>query len=378
MRPDGAPDRGGIAAWRAVERLRLLAYDVCLLFAFALYLIVHGPGQSALVWGVALLCAAGIALGGIAPGLRPTWLSRPLRWGAAGAAGIAAVFPLAPALVSGLPMTAAVQAHPLWPQILTTLFASRVLSEVNAQHFAALWRGPLRAPAPAAAQSGAAALALGSCFALMVYQGLALWPPADPERLGTVGLVLHALNGESAIHRAIVLLSCIIFAYLTEAALQHRRDRLMLAALRRALVRRPGDLPRLLAGPLAPFGYAPLVQALARPGQAGMPAAEAVAAFHGASRRFIRDLLPCLPLLGFLGTVVGLATAMAALPTDGGSGPVDLAGSLSGLALKFETTLLGILASLIATLLLALLEKSEQELAALCALIAAAEAGHAG
>ncbi|MBE7203677.1 MAG: hypothetical protein INR70_38595, partial [Parafilimonas terrae] len=112
MRPDGAPGRDGIAGWEAVERLRLLAYDLCLLLAFALYLIVHGPGQGALVWGAALSCAAGIALGGIAPGLRPIGAGRLLRGGAAGAAGIAAIVPLAPALMSGLPMAAVVQAHP--------------------------------------------------------------------------------------------------------------------------------------------------------------------------------------------------------------------------------------------------------------------------
>ncbi len=65
------------------------------------------------------------------------------------------------------------------------------------------------------------------------------------------------------------------------------------------------------------------------------------------------------------------SAAMAALPGEGGAGRIDLSGSLAGLALKFETTLLGILASMVAGLLLALVEKGEQELAAECALLAA-------
>ena len=88
----------------------------------------------------------------------------------------------------------------------------------------------------------------------------------------------------------------------------------------------------------------------------------------------MRGLLPVLPLLGFLGTVIGLARAMAELPAALGNGTgaaVDLSGTLSGLAIKFETTLLGLLASMIAAVLLNLLEKRETEMASQCALAAA-------
>lgn len=371
-------------AGASAERLRLLAYGIGLGIAFGLYLLVHGGGQGPIFWAAALLCGAGIGAGLLRAGEAG---ARALRWGAGGAALIAAALPLGPALGAGAPMEAVVRAHPLWPQILVTLFAARALAEANEQRFAAFWRAPLRARAPVASQSVAAALALGACLALLFYQGLAYLGAAREGGTGLVDLVAHALSGESAIHRSIVVLFCVILAFLCEAALQHRRDREALAALRRELARGhrtgPGTLRALLAGPLAGFGHTRTVRSLAQGlrggggGPGGAALAAAFAAFHGASRRFVRGLLPFLPLLGFFGTVVGLATAMAALPGEGG-GRIDLSGSLAGLALKFETTLLGILASMVAGLLLALLEKGEQELAAECALLAAvAEPGDA-
>jgi biopolymer transport protein ExbB/TolQ len=86
----------------------------------------------------------------------------------------------------------------------------------------------------------------------------------------------------------------------------------------------------------------------------------------------VRSLLPLLPLLGFLGTVIGLATAIGELPrglTDGTGQGFDISASLAGLAVKFETTLLGLMASMISSLALNYLEKREAELAAECMLI---------
>ncbi len=92
--------------------------------------------------------------------------------------------------------------------------------------------------------------------------------------------------------------------------------------------------------------------------------------FHQASRRFVRALLPFLPLLGFLGTVIGLATAIAGLPhgSEGSPHGFDVSASLAGLAIKFETTFLGLVASIVASFLLNILEKHEAELAAACML----------
>src|SRR5262249_38908403 len=103
----------------------------------------------------------------------------------------------------------------------------------------------------------------------------------------------------------------------------------------------------------------------------------AMAGFHQASRRFVKGLVTLLPLLGFLGTVIGLSIALAELPrgVGGGRGAFDIGGSLAGLAIKFETTLLGLLGGMIASLAIAVLEKAETELAADCELIVAALQG---
>jgi MotA/TolQ/ExbB proton channel family len=110
-------------------------------------------------------------------------------------------------------------------------------------------------------------------------------------------------------------------------------------------------------------------------GGGSSPARLATLSFDGfqlASRQFVRALLPFLPLLGFLGTVIGLATAISELPrglTDGTGHGFDVSASLAGLAVKFETTLLGLMASMLASLALNFLEKRETELAAECMLI---------
>src|SRR5262245_27212177 len=87
--------------------------------------------------------------------------------------------------------------------------------------------------------------------------------------------------------------------------------------------------------------------------------------FHFASRHFVRALLTFLPLLGFLGTVIGLAVAISELPhvaTEGAGQALDMSASLAGLAVKFETTLLGLIGSMISSLSLNFLEKREAEL----------------
>lgn len=83
----------------------------------------------------------------------------------------------------------------------------------------------------------------------------------------------------------------------------------------------------------------------------------------------IRALLAFIPLLGFLGTVIGLTAAVGGLPNElnaPGTGDLNIGASLLGLAVKFETTLLGLAGALVASLLLALLEKREGEIAAEC------------
>lgn len=73
-------------------------------------------------------------------------------------------------------------------------------------------------------------------------------------------------------------------------------------------------------------------------------------------------LVGLLPLLGFFGTVAGLMEAVSALPmifAGGSADPVLLRGLLDGLALAFETSLLGIGAAIALVTLAALVATDE-------------------
>ena len=384
MPPETAPRRpaaraGGVPLdAAAAARLKLTAYAASLGVAFALFLAVAGPGQGTWFWLWALGACLALAWGWVRGGTL-------VRLGADAALVLALAVPLGPVFASGAKLGQALLVAPPWPQMLVALFASRVLSEDCALGFARVWRGPIAPGAPVRAQSVSAAVALGSFLTLAFYTGLAF---AGVEKSGATSfsaIVLDALVGETAVHRAILALFFVILAYLGETALQHRADRAAFRGLQAALQRRgrvPGGpsardaLAEALAG-LGPSGATQLVEdAFDRAGDprpAGLALrAASLAAFRAGSRRFVRSLLPFLPMLGFFGTVVGLATAMAALPTSApGGGGVDITESLSGLAVKFQTTLLGIMASLIASAALNLVEKSEAELAAECALLVA-------
>lgn len=392
MRPDPAlpTERraGGVGARGSVARLRLSIYTAALGLALALDLLVQGRGEGRAFW----VAAAGTGVT-LLIGFRTGELA--LRVGAMAAAALAVAVPLVPALMAGTPLDAVLADLPLWPQILVALFASRVLAEDCEIRFARFWRAPGEVRGPVALQSTAAAVALGAALTLFFYQGLWWLGPAHPTGTSFGAIVLAALTGETFIHRAILFLFFVVVSFLFDASLRHGRDRAALGAVQAAArdcataghpLRAPG-LRRLLAGSLAELAHLRalrLVEEACGQVEAGasvdrMLAAAAFDGFHASARRFIRALLPILPMLGFFGTVVGLATAMAALPTsapDGGG--VDISQSLSGLAVKFQTTLLGIMASLLASSLLALLDKSEAELAAECALfVAQAEAARA-
>lgn len=76
------------------------------------------------------------------------------------------------------------------------------------------------------------------------------------------------------------------------------------------------------------------------------------------SARFLRALIGLLPLLGFAGTILGIMVALGALPdlfgAEGGN-EAALNELLRGLGGAFETTLIGIVASVAASFVLALL-----------------------
>ena len=166
-----------------------------------------------------------------------------------------------------------------------------------------------------------------------------------------------------------------------DAVVNHIRDRVALGAFRRAVRGRTAmtsdDLRKLIGHDLARWSHTRAIKSIrealdrARAPQAeqsALPAA--MAAFHNASRRFVRGLVTLLPLLGFLGTVIGLSIALAELPrgVGAGRGAFDIGGSLAGLAIKFETTLLGLMGGMIASSRSQCLRKVESELAADCEL----------
>lgn len=85
-------------------------------------------------------------------------------------------------------------------------------------------------------------------------------------------------------------------------------------------------------------------------------------------RRFLRTLIALLPVMGFLGTVWGIKIALSHIPRelffqdeagDLAKAISDMTMSLKGIATAFETTLLGLLGSIAATLALAQIERAE-------------------
>jgi hypothetical protein len=85
-------------------------------------------------------------------------------------------------------------------------------------------------------------------------------------------------------------------------------------------------------------------------------------------RRFLRTLIALLPVMGFLGTVWGIKIALSHIPEelffqdqsgDLAKAMADMTASLKGIATAFETTLLGLLGSIAATLALAQIERAE-------------------
>ncbi|MGI6244216.1 MAG: MotA/TolQ/ExbB proton channel family protein [Pseudochelatococcus sp.] len=370
---------------RAADHGKLVIYIVCLAVSFCLFLLAGGQERHPLFWALAGLTVAGLAAGPLLPviGSAAAWRAPQV------AATLAAALALADAAGGGAG----------WPAALVLLFASRVLSELADQRLALAWRAPLQRRLPAAQPVGAA-LALGGFFALSVAQLLALpageaAPPAGDNDVMAMAIISDALHGDTAIHHALILLFCIVMAFIADAWRLHCRDVAALGALARrlnagesvgtalpaALDERPGARTLLRCLSLVAQG--------SEPDRATGPSAfRARAELDRASRQFLRGLVPLLPLLGFLGTVIGLSVTLAQLPmdsADAGRAAIDISASLGGLAIKFQTTLLGLAGGMIASVAVALLEKAETELGAECVLLMSAapvgtpgpEEGHA-
>jgi len=339
---------------------RQRAYLACLVVVFALYVTLNAAAQGPVFF---VLAAVALVLLVIASFFPSAMGGRLPILGALLSTAIALIVPLGAVVAGGATLVQAIHDSAVWPQVLVTLFAGRVLAANAEQRFVAFWLDPLR-HGTAGTQSLLAAVVTGCCLVLVFYELVGGVAPA-PERLDPLAIATRALMGQTIIHFAIVLLFFITLAAIIDAALVLANEGLALGALKRALAGASGRQPR---GDVAAFVGARLGSlAYTRPVQSVLGRQEALARLHLASRRLIRALISFLPLLGFLGTVIGLTAAIGGLPASLGpeaSGNIDISASLLGLAVKFETTLLGLLGALIASLLLALLEKREGEMAA--------------
>lgn len=345
-------------------RFRRNAYQLCLAVSFSLYIFWHGLHHGVLFLFACLGVLVALILPAAAIGTEKR-AERLQRLAAFAAAALSATVPVIGLIVAGQTLPAAASSLAVWPQVLVCLFASRLLAEMCEQRLTSFGRQPFRSGRPST-QSFAAAFLLGCAMMLLFCQSVGGIEIA-PNRLDPTAIVLRALAGGTLLHVTIVLLFFVILAAILDAALLLRHNAAALDALRGLHAEQTplgqAELARLAQ--LAPLHAPHLTRAMgvSREGEV-FPTMEAL---HQASRRMIRALVSLLPLLGFLGTVIGLTAAMAGLPRtlgQGGGGEFDISASLLGLALKFETTLLGLAAALIASFLLALLDKHEEEVAA--------------
>lgn len=334
--------------------LRRRTYLIGLAVAFAVYLALNsGALGLGFTVAVALVLAALVVA---CFGLLGWGDNIVVRCAAIAAAALSLALPLGPIVWSGTSIPAAIHGNVVWPQILVTLFAGRVLAADAEQRFVAFWRDPAH-HVHARTQSLAGAIVNGSCLVLVFYQVAGDTSGISPDALDPWSIMHRALVGETFIHVAIVSLFAITVAAIIDAALALAGDLQGLAALRRTLAAAPRDE---VGARLVRFSHT-------RPLQELLGHQSALIGLHQASRRLIRALVSFLPLFGFLGTVIGLTAAIGGLPNNLGpeaAGNLDIGASLVGLSVKFETTLIGLVGALIASLFLALIERRESEMIA--------------
>lgn len=334
--------------------LRRRAYFVCLAIAYSVYLTLNSGALGIWLTAVAALVLAGVVLACF--GIPNRGQGELARLSAIAAAVLALAIPLGPIVWSGTPIPAAIHGNTVWPQILVTLFAGRVLAADAEQRFIDFWREPTR-HAHARTQSLAGAIVTGACIVLVFYQLVGDKSGISTDALDPWSIVRRAIAGETFVHVAIIGLFAVVIAAIIDAALTLAGELQGLAALRRILANGPREQ---VAARLSPFSHT-------RPLQELLGHQSTLNGLHLASRRLIRALVSFLPLFGFLGTIIGLTAAIGGLPRNLGpeaAGNIDIGASLVGLSVKFETTLLGLVGALIASLLLALIERREGEMIA--------------
>ncbi len=368
-------DRSKGQAPVGIEVWRVRIYSAGFLVAFILHLLADGFWHWFALSAMALIA---ISLG--------IWNERGLWLRAGVMLGVlhALIFPIfQQALADGDGIAATVVRVPLWPQLLVTLIGSRVLASEGKLSFIQFWRRPIHRHSSVEMQSVGSAIVLGAFLTIVFYMVVPYALHSATKQ--TSNVIVSAMLGRTIIHTAIIFLFFVILSSIFDAALLYVNDRSILAWFDRLIEgdRKAGfkrDPISILDHDLSAVAYSRafrLLKAATETKEMDDTSAAKLATlsfdgFQIASRQFVRALLPFLPLLGFLGTVIGLATAISELPQGLMNGPgqgADFSASLAGLAIKFETTLLGLIASMICSLLLNFLEKREAELAAECMLV---------
>lgn len=364
MRPTPPRATGWARPLPSALTRRQRPFILCALVSIALLLLIHVAQAGPLA--VALAGAASALLLAAFVSDRPE-LARP----AALAAGATALWlPLGPVALAGAGLPPAIEDATIWPNVLVLLFASRLLAQAAQRQFLAFWHAPRQRPSRTGPQSLAAALLLGLALALTFYHFLGVAPPAPS--LDPVSVTHRALAGGTIVHVAIVALFFVTLAAIGDAAILLLEEKAFVAHLRRQL--QAADVSDRAGACALPSKASHLrafhvVQAASREGtrsDAHFGERGPLDEYHLAARRLMRQFLTFMPLLGFLGTVIGLAVAIGALGSDTDAPGIDLAASLAGLSIQFETTLLGLLGGLLGQFALALLEKRETELWAEC------------
>lgn len=263
------------------------------------------------------------------------------------------------------PVATVVQTGTVWPECFVLLIGARLVSEWSRLAHDRQTAFALAGPSMSTEQSVTAAALTGAALAILTFS-LAPTPDGTLSVLSVGGLLQSALRGATSVHVAILFAAGTALALIGSGFVRCWREWQAFLRLRRAA---RTSVPASAAEAVdwvadQAGGYNGTATAIGLASLLGTAATDlrtdALAVQHDAARQFLRRLLGLLPLLGFLGTIVGLAAAIAGLP-HGLSGGVDLTASLGGLAIKFETTFLGLTAYLIGSLLTNFLDRLEAD-----------------
>lgn len=361
-------DRMPAAPWLGAKRTCLICFspqrqvvmekihwEITRLYAFALLFgllfqilttWLSSPLQNSLFLGGALVALAVLSL-------RPSvFLNRFFLVLSVGFSVVASVYMSLRFTLSGPNATLfqAISAHPPWMSIVIGLFANRVFASHDRLVCFSLFRPKTEAkakPARVVFNEILSATCLGVCFILGFYTLLGSLKPT--VEAGTpFSIIWAAFFGDTTLHFLTLFVFFVVAGYLANWTCEHgSRKRRIEALLTNSSNPEEKDFP---------FYYAFFPDD---------PRVHFILSFEKSTRRFMRTLIALMPLLGFLGTIIGLAITIDALPQSlgatGEAAPEALSRGLSGIALKFQTTLLGLLGSIIATLWLHYLEKKEEE-----------------